>query len=152
MYTVRGSVHQISGTRCAARVSCHTYYEVSDIKEEEKNGAWAGKRVSSNILWQSERSKVIADCIRVSSQTASFLSKLRSNTVNKSQIDTRKKADKRRPMNRGEQTDRGTDEKVLTERMSMSENYLCCSVSRKVFSSWPAKQWFGFWKKKFIWK
>ena len=49
--------------------SCHSYYEVSHFKEEEKNGA--GQRISGTAPGCSAGAKVYADCVRTPRQPAS---------------------------------------------------------------------------------
>ena len=51
--------------------SCHSYYKVSHLKEEEKNGA--GQRISGTAPGRPAGAKVFEDCVRTPRQPASCL-------------------------------------------------------------------------------
>ena len=95
--------------------SCHCYYEVSHFKEEEKNGA--GQRIPGAAPGRPAGAKDFADCVRIPRQPASyFVQASKKNTKKKSQ--SRRRVEKRRLVNRGEETAGPTDEEASTERVS----------------------------------
>ena len=94
--------------------SCHSDYEVSHFKEEEKNGA--GQRISGTAPGRPAGAKVFADCVLTPRQPASCFVQASFKHEKKSQ--SRRRAEKRRLVNRGEEIVGPIDEQAPQERVS----------------------------------
>ena len=86
---------------------------MSYFKEEEKNGA--GQRISGTAPGRPAGAKVFADCVRTPGEPASCFVQALFKHEKKSQ--SKRRAQKRRLVNRGEETVGPTDEEASTEEV-----------------------------------